>query len=149
VLLHRPTKLFWIPVISIRTTSVVSVILLCNKLVPKRFHSQPRVLAEVRECYFQDTTAETPVRSAKEIKTRQGVGRERRADVIAASPCRGRLHCVTTGTPTWRPWLQPQTCCSPRSLRLPRFRVVGRKLKIASGGAVPLGHSEIVLIDRF
>jgi len=37
VLLHRPTKLFLIPVISIRTTSVVSVMLLCNKPVPKRF----------------------------------------------------------------------------------------------------------------
>jgi len=66
VLLHRPTKLFLIPVISIRTTSVVPVMLLCNKLVPKRFHSQPRVSAEVRKRYFQDTTVETPVRSAKE-----------------------------------------------------------------------------------
>jgi len=66
VLLHRPTKLFLIPVISIRTTSVVSVMLLCNKLVPKRFHSQPRVLAAVRKRYSQDTTAETPVRSAIE-----------------------------------------------------------------------------------
>jgi hypothetical protein len=41
-------------------------VLLCNKLVPKRFHSRPRVLAEVRKRYSQDTTAETPVRSAKE-----------------------------------------------------------------------------------
>jgi len=39
VLPHHPTKLFLIPVISIRTTSVVPVMLLCNKLVPKRFHS--------------------------------------------------------------------------------------------------------------
>jgi hypothetical protein len=66
VLLHRPTKLFLIPVFSIRTTSVVSVILLCNKLVPKRFHSQTRVLAEVRKRYSQDTTTEILVRSAKE-----------------------------------------------------------------------------------
>jgi hypothetical protein len=66
VLLHHPTKLFLIPVVSIRTTTVVSVMLLCNKLVPKCFHSQPRVLAEVRKRYSQDTTAETPVRSAKE-----------------------------------------------------------------------------------
>ena len=33
------------------------------------------------------------------------------------------------------------------SLRLPRLRSVVRKLKIASRGAVPFGHGEIVLID--
>jgi hypothetical protein len=43
VLLHHPIKLFLIPVVSIRTTTVVSVMLLCNKLVPKCFHSQPRL----------------------------------------------------------------------------------------------------------
>lgn len=68
MLLHRPTKLFLIPVISIRTTSVVSVMLLCNKLVAKRFQSQTHVLVEVRKRYSQDTTAETPFDQRKRIK---------------------------------------------------------------------------------
>ena len=66
VLLRRPTKLFLIPAVSIWKFSVLSVTLLCNKLVLERFHPHPRLLAEVRECYFQDTAAETLVRSAKE-----------------------------------------------------------------------------------
>ncbi len=144
MLLHRPTKLFLIPVISIRTTSVISVMLLCNKLVPKRFHSQPRVLAAVRKRYSQDTTAETPVRSAIEnLKTPSGRTRAPGGCCSRLAVPR-RLRCVAI----LHPWLQPQACCSPRSLRLTRFRVVVRKLKIPPGGAVPLCHSEIVLIDR-
>ena len=69
MLLHRPTKLFLIPVISIRRTSVVSVMLLCNKLAPKRFHSQPRVLQN-----FENAIPKTPQRKRlfdqrKRIKT--------------------------------------------------------------------------------
>src|SRR5205823_8198625 len=37
-LLHRPTKLFLIPAISIWKTSLVSATLLCNKLLQNRFH---------------------------------------------------------------------------------------------------------------
>jgi hypothetical protein len=37
VLLRRPTKLFLIPAISIRRTSVVFVMLLCNKLALDTF----------------------------------------------------------------------------------------------------------------
>ena len=66
MLLRRPTKLFLIPAVSIWKFSVMSVTLLCNKLVPERFHPHPCFLAEVREGYFQDTAAETLVRSAKD-----------------------------------------------------------------------------------
>jgi hypothetical protein len=62
---RRPTEFFLIPAISIRRTSVVFAMLLCNKLVPWRFHLHPGPLAAVRGCYFQDTAAETLVRSAK------------------------------------------------------------------------------------
>ena len=44
------------------------------------------------------------------------------------------------------PWLQAGAVCSPPHLA--RFRVVVRKLKIAPSGAIPLSHSEIMLIDR-
>jgi hypothetical protein len=41
VLLQRSTKLFLIPAISISKTSLVSVALLCNILLPKRFCPLP------------------------------------------------------------------------------------------------------------
>ena len=66
MLLHHPTKLFLIPAISIWKTSLVSVTLLCNKLLPERFHPHPRLLGDVRGRYSQDTTAGRPVRSAKD-----------------------------------------------------------------------------------
>jgi hypothetical protein len=92
--------------------------LLCNKLVPKRFHPHPRLLAEVRECYFPRHRSGN-VRSIgeRELEDRQTVCRECRAVIAAAS------------------------------LRLPRLRIVVRKLKIAPRGAVPFGHGEIVLIQ--
>src|SRR5439155_6891802 len=83
VLLRHPTKPFLIPVISIWRISVVSVTLLCNKLVPRCFHPHPRLLAEVRERYSQDTATETSVRLAKRIKKRRTVGREGRTVVVA------------------------------------------------------------------
>jgi hypothetical protein len=89
VLLHHPTKLFLIPVISIRTTSVVPVMPLCDKLVPKRFHSQTRVLAVVRKRYSLDTTGDTPVRSANVNYSRPRVRRKREAVGVIAWLRRG------------------------------------------------------------
>ena len=122
MLLHRPTKLFLIPVISIRTTSVVSVMLLCNKLVPKRFHSQPRVLAAVRKRYFpRHHSGNARSISERELKTPAGKAQ-------ALGSCCSRL-AVFSG------------------LRLLRFCVVVRKLKIAPARPVPLCDCHVVLIN--
>jgi hypothetical protein len=96
----------------------VSVALLCNKLVAKRF-----ILILGSWQSFENIIPKTPQRKRsfdqrKRIKNRQTVCCKIRAVLVAAS------------------------------LRLPRLRIVVRKLKIASRGAVPFGHGEIVLIDR-
>jgi hypothetical protein len=146
VLLHLPTKLFLIPVISIRTTSVVSVMRLCNKLVPKRFHSQPRVLAEVRKTLFprhhsgnarsiSDRELKTPASKAQALGSCcSGLAVPRRSDALRLGD-RDMAPSATT----------PGMLFS--GLRLPRFCVVVRKLKIAPAGPVPLCDCHVVLIN--
>jgi hypothetical protein len=64
VLRRHLIKLFLIPAISIRRISVVSVMLLCNRLLGKRFRVIPP-RGGVPERYSQDTTVETLVRSKR------------------------------------------------------------------------------------
>ena len=131
MLLHHPTKLFLIPVISIRTTSVVPVMPLCNKLVPKRFHSQPRVSAEVRKTLFpRHHSGNARSISERELKPpackAQALGSC--CSGLAVSKCFDALRLFS--------WL-----------RLVRFCVVARKLKIAPAGPVPRGSCHVVLVD--
>ena len=73
--------------------------------------------------------------------------------VVAASLCRGASAALRPATAT--PTTAGRLCRGYNPAHvihalyyLARFRVVVRKLKIAPSGAIPLSHSEIVLIDR-
>ena len=108
MLLHRPTKLFLIPVVSIRTTSVVSVMLLCNKLVPKRFHFSTSRLARSSKTPFpRHRSGNARSISEKELKTPDCKAQGSACGRLAGSRV---LRCVATSATgntaplSYNPW---------------------------------------------